>query len=100
MPNYFTNMDIFRSFNPTGLRLIHYHGARLAFLSNHLDAFDKERNKHVRSLTEYQRRLPGDSIAKGSYDILESEIEEEYLAYSRRILPNTLDVPEADSSRC
>jgi len=86
MPNYFINMDVLISFRSVGLRLLQYRGSRLAVLEKYLDLFDKQKEEdgHTKGLTEYQKRLPGELIAKGDYDTLVSAIEEEYLGYSRQ----------------
>jgi len=83
MPTYFSNSDMLRTFSAVGMRLIQARGARLAFLHKELGKFDNEENIHLTALTEYQMRLPGQSVAKGSLDIFLEVVEQEYDAYGR-----------------
>ena len=75
MPDLYNNTDVLRTFGSVGMRIIQHRGVRLAFLKNYLEDFDKKENRHCRSLTEYQKRLPGCPVAKGDEDILIDELE-------------------------
>ncbi|KAK3359312.1 hypothetical protein B0T25DRAFT_94126 [Lasiosphaeria hispida] len=84
MPDYINNADVFRTFSYSGVRLIQYTGARLAFLNTKLDDFDRGENMHLRGLTKYQTRVPGRPESKDEYDLLVEAYLEEYLQYSKK----------------
>lgn len=89
MPTYYSNTDMLRTFNAVGMRLIQARGARLAFLHKELGRFDNEENTYLTTLTEYQRRLPGQPVARGPLDIFLEVMEQEYRPYCRMTQPNT-----------
>ncbi|KAK3327175.1 hypothetical protein B0T19DRAFT_155430 [Cercophora scortea] len=80
------NMDIFRSFDYLGVRLILHHGARTAFLESKLDEYDRKNGKHRRTLTENQTRPPGSPTVDNGYDALMEEIRKSYLMSTELLL--------------
>lgn len=81
MHDQFNNLCVFRDFSWVLWQLTLYKGRRLAFLSNRLRQFDRDRTEHLRGLTEYQKRLPGQTVAPSDYDVLMEEIERGYNEY-------------------
>ncbi|KAK3684786.1 hypothetical protein B0T22DRAFT_491825 [Podospora appendiculata] len=86
MQTELANMDIFRSFEYSGVRLILHYGTRTAFLESKLDEYDRKDGRHLRSLTENQTRLPGCPAVDDGYEALMEEIRESYLMSTELLL--------------
>lgn len=85
----YRNADCFRAFNYSGLRIIQYKASRLAFLEAKLLELDREGNGHLRNLTDYQKRLPGQPTAQNKYDAHMAELAKAWDEYSTQTIPRT-----------
>lgn len=82
----YRSADCFRAFHYTGLRVISYEASRVAYLETKLLELDPQEETHLRGLTDYQKRLPGQPAAQNEFDALMAEIKQAWMENSTQAI--------------